>query len=317
MIQLKTSPVARGQTLIDRGRSGPRPARSPSGSAGRARTRAGCRPCRRCCRVEDPLVEIGVALPEHAFDRLADGRRLAKGGRDKRNAGHDVEYENAARRRNPFTAGARPRNFPAACTSLSVPHEIELPGTEARHRQAGRPFRRVPGRPVHHPARAGRAPGRLRWPLRAADHGEESRPPIFPRGAADRLARGRGPISAAMADGNGAATEGKGPRHVSNSVLSFKFKDNFSNEGTCTLQRNLKGDYVLTMTVTKVGRDHAAPFLRRTSCSKRPPPARPRRRIGQAPACKRHLRNYGIFQINGISEGRRTGLLRLNGLGPR
>jgi hypothetical protein len=58
-------------------------------------------------------------------------------------------------------------------------------------------------------------------------------------------------FSAAMADGSGASPEGAGKGRVEDGVLSFKFKDSFNNEGTCTLQPAKKG-YQLSITVTKV-----------------------------------------------------------------
>jgi len=58
-------------------------------------------------------------------------------------------------------------------------------------------------------------------------------------------------FSAAMADGSGAAPDGTGKGHVEDGVLSFKFKDSFNNEGTCTLESG-KGGFHLNMTVMKV-----------------------------------------------------------------
>jgi len=58
-------------------------------------------------------------------------------------------------------------------------------------------------------------------------------------------------FSAAMADGSGAAPDGSGKGRVEDGVLSFKFKDSFNNEGTCTLESSKDG-YHLSMTVTKV-----------------------------------------------------------------
>jgi hypothetical protein len=58
-------------------------------------------------------------------------------------------------------------------------------------------------------------------------------------------------FSAAMADGSGAAPDGSGKGHVEDGVLSFKFKDSFNNEGTCTLESKPDG-FHLTMTVMKV-----------------------------------------------------------------
>jgi len=58
-------------------------------------------------------------------------------------------------------------------------------------------------------------------------------------------------FSAAMADGSGAAPDGSGKGRVEDGVLSFKFKDSFNNEGTCTLELGKHG-YQLSMTVTKV-----------------------------------------------------------------
>ncbi len=60
-------------------------------------------------------------------------------------------------------------------------------------------------------------------------------------------------FSAAMADGSGAAPDGSGKGHVEDGILSFKFKDSFNNEGTCTLEsRKGKGGFLLNMTVLKV-----------------------------------------------------------------
>ena len=58
-------------------------------------------------------------------------------------------------------------------------------------------------------------------------------------------------FSAAMADGSGAAPDGTGKGHVEDGVLSFKFKDSFNNEGTCTLESKPDG-FHLSMTVIKV-----------------------------------------------------------------
>jgi hypothetical protein len=58
-------------------------------------------------------------------------------------------------------------------------------------------------------------------------------------------------FSAAMADGAGAAPDGTGKGRVEDGVLSFKFKDSFNNEGTCTLESGKHG-YQLNMTVIKV-----------------------------------------------------------------
>ncbi len=58
-------------------------------------------------------------------------------------------------------------------------------------------------------------------------------------------------FSAAMSDGTGAAPDGMGKGHVEDGVLSFKFKDSFNNEGTCTLQSG-KAGYQLSITVLKV-----------------------------------------------------------------
>jgi hypothetical protein len=58
-------------------------------------------------------------------------------------------------------------------------------------------------------------------------------------------------FSAAMTDGSGAAPDGAGKGHVEDGVLSFKFKDSFNNEGTCTLE-STKGGFHLNMTVLKV-----------------------------------------------------------------
>ena len=64
-------------------------------------------------------------------------------------------------------------------------------------------------------------------------------------------------FSAAMADGSGAAPEGTGKGRVEDGILSFAFKDNFKNEGTCTLEL-MKDGYHLSMTVIKVA--DPAPF---------------------------------------------------------
>ena len=58
-------------------------------------------------------------------------------------------------------------------------------------------------------------------------------------------------FSAAMVDGSGAAPDGTGKGHVEDGVLSFKFKDSFNNEGTCTLESKPDG-FHLCMTVMKV-----------------------------------------------------------------
>jgi len=58
-------------------------------------------------------------------------------------------------------------------------------------------------------------------------------------------------FSAAMTDGSGPAPDGTGKGRVEDGVLSFKFKDSFNNEGTCTLESGKHG-YQLSMTVTKV-----------------------------------------------------------------
>jgi hypothetical protein len=61
-------------------------------------------------------------------------------------------------------------------------------------------------------------------------------------------------FSAAMADGSGPAPDGAGKGRIEKGVLSFKFKDSFNNEGTCTLQPSLgatPGLYQLSITVTK------------------------------------------------------------------
>ena len=58
-------------------------------------------------------------------------------------------------------------------------------------------------------------------------------------------------FSAAMADGTGAAPDGEGKGHVEDGVLSFKFKDSFNNEGTCTLESKKDG-FHLNIVVTKV-----------------------------------------------------------------
>jgi len=64
-------------------------------------------------------------------------------------------------------------------------------------------------------------------------------------------------FAAVMTDGSGAAPDGTGKGRVEDGVLSFAFKDNFSNEGTCTLEL-LKDGYHLSMTVLKVA--DPAPF---------------------------------------------------------
>ena len=58
-------------------------------------------------------------------------------------------------------------------------------------------------------------------------------------------------FSAAMSDGSDAAPDGTGQGRVEDGILSFKFKDSFNNEGTCTLESQKDG-YHLSMTVTKV-----------------------------------------------------------------
>jgi hypothetical protein len=58
-------------------------------------------------------------------------------------------------------------------------------------------------------------------------------------------------FSAAMNDGSGAAPDGEGHGSVEDGVLSFKFKDSFDNEGTCTLKPD-NGVYRLSMTVLKI-----------------------------------------------------------------
>ena len=58
-------------------------------------------------------------------------------------------------------------------------------------------------------------------------------------------------FSAAMADGSGAAPDGTGKGQVEDGVLSFKFKDSFNNEGTCTLESRHDG-FHLCITVVKV-----------------------------------------------------------------
>ncbi len=64
-------------------------------------------------------------------------------------------------------------------------------------------------------------------------------------------------FSAAMADGSGASPDGSGKGRVQDGILSFKFRDSFNNEGTCTLQSTSHG-YQLVMTVTNVA--DPAPF---------------------------------------------------------
>jgi hypothetical protein len=58
-------------------------------------------------------------------------------------------------------------------------------------------------------------------------------------------------FSASMADGSGASPDAEGQGEIEDGVLSFKFKDTFDNEGTCTLQPG-PGGYQLAMVVTKV-----------------------------------------------------------------
>jgi hypothetical protein len=65
-------------------------------------------------------------------------------------------------------------------------------------------------------------------------------------------------FSAAMTDGTGAAPDAEGSGKIEDGVLSFKFKDSYDNEGTCTLQRLPNDAYELAMTVTKVV--EASPF---------------------------------------------------------
>ena len=58
-------------------------------------------------------------------------------------------------------------------------------------------------------------------------------------------------FAAAMADGSGAAPEATGKGHVEGGIVSFKFKDNFKNEGSATLE--LKNNvYQLSLVVLKV-----------------------------------------------------------------
>jgi hypothetical protein len=64
-------------------------------------------------------------------------------------------------------------------------------------------------------------------------------------------------FSASMADGTGAAPDGVGKGEIEDGVLSFKFKDSFNNEGTCTLQPAKVG-FQLNINVTKVV--DASPF---------------------------------------------------------
>ena len=64
-------------------------------------------------------------------------------------------------------------------------------------------------------------------------------------------ARAKIDFSAAMTDGSGAAPDAEGQGEIEDGVLSFKFKDSFDNEGTCTLQPS-HGGYRLAMVVTKV-----------------------------------------------------------------
>jgi hypothetical protein len=58
-------------------------------------------------------------------------------------------------------------------------------------------------------------------------------------------------FSASMIDGSGAAPDARGKGEIEDGVLTFKFKDSFNNEGTCTLEPN-KGVFQLNITVTKV-----------------------------------------------------------------
>jgi hypothetical protein len=58
-------------------------------------------------------------------------------------------------------------------------------------------------------------------------------------------------FSAAMEDGSGSAPDGRGKGRIEDGVLSFKFKDSFNNEGTCTLA-SAKHGYQLNMVVIKV-----------------------------------------------------------------
>ncbi len=58
-------------------------------------------------------------------------------------------------------------------------------------------------------------------------------------------------FSAAMDDGSGSAPDGWGKGRIEDGVLSFKFKDSFNNEGTCTLVSSKHG-YQLNMVVIKV-----------------------------------------------------------------
>ena len=58
-------------------------------------------------------------------------------------------------------------------------------------------------------------------------------------------------FSAAMDDGSGSAPDGSGKGRIEDGVLTFKFKDSFNNEGTCTLT-SAKHGYQLNMVVIKV-----------------------------------------------------------------
>jgi hypothetical protein len=64
-------------------------------------------------------------------------------------------------------------------------------------------------------------------------------------------ARAEVSFSAAMEDGSGSAPDGSGKGRIEDGVLSFKFKDSFNNEGTCTLASG-KGGYQLNIIVIKV-----------------------------------------------------------------
>jgi hypothetical protein len=60
-------------------------------------------------------------------------------------------------------------------------------------------------------------------------------------------------FSAAMEDGSGSAPEAEGKGRIDHGVLSFRFKDSFQNEGTCTLETaKSRGRYALSITVLKV-----------------------------------------------------------------
>jgi hypothetical protein len=76
-------------------------------------------------------------------------------------------------------------------------------------------------------------------------------------------------FAAAMTDGSGAVPHGTGKGRVEDGVLSFDFKDNYKNEGTCTLKPGKDG-FVLSITVATLADISPIHFygtvsLRRTS----------------------------------------------------